>query len=332
MIYPEGTPEYALRKTADKYGLSMLFLIINYLVISIGVQLIIANTLIILTGSARIDSSSDAGYAFLLLENSVLGYAAPMIVFAAMFRKDRAELKNTLQPYEKINGELVLLFLAGGCIARLGALITTFVSSLFNFLYNIPMPETAFSDMMSKSVTQFLLFEFFSVIVAPLCEEYIYRHLLLVPMRRFGDMQAALISSLIFGLGHFNFDQFLYTFLFGFSLAIVTIRRNSVIPAIVIHALNNLIAGLSVYLPETFGNETADRIFAVISDLCGYIGWGLIIFGLLSALISLRLKLFRTRTPYWIPDNVQRKIIFTDPMVIAGAAGSLLLTFWLLYV
>ncbi len=331
MRYPEGTPEYSLGRLAGKYGAAMLFLLFNYLFVGLIFAYIFALISMLLTGSPYIDISTDAGYAFSLLRNTVSNYAVPLIVFGMMFREDIDETRSLL-PYPKVPFETVLLFLAGGCLARLGSLTTSFFSALLNSLFSVPEPEAAFSDMISINAVQFVTFEFFSIIVAPLCEEFIYRHLLLRPMRRFGDLQAAVITGLIFGLSHFNFDQFLYTFLFGFSLAVVAIRRNSIVPAIIIHSLNNIIAGLALYQPETFGDPTVDTVFMALGVACNSIGLYLLVGGFFAALLAALLKLFSFSKPPYLPEGRQFAVIYSNPLVIASIIAALGLTFFLLYI
>jgi len=169
------------------------------------------------------------------------------------------------------------------------------------------------------------------VIVAPICEELLYRHLLLRPMRKYGDMAAAVISALMFGLGHFNFDQFLYTFLFGFTLAVVAIRRNSVVPAIILHMINNIMAGFSSYLPETFGNELADTIFAEVAESMVLFGWIMLFGGAVAVVIAVIKHLFVFRQPDQMTDAGEFRVIFTTPVVLIGIAASLVLTFVMLY-
>ena len=309
----------------------MLFEIVNYIIIASVIRIAILIVVNAFTGSTAIDTSTDIGYGATLLINSAVSYIVPSLVTYGIFRKELHETKR-LVPYLREPGDMVLLFFAGGCLSRTGSIVTVYISNFMNVLFNVPEPEAAFSDMMSQNMTQFLTFEFFSVIVAPICEEVIYRHLLLRPMRKYGDLSAAIISSLVFAISHFNFDQFLYTFFFGFALATAAIRRNSVKPAIIFHIINNLLAGLSAYVPETFGNAAADSIFAGLSTLADIAGMLLLYGGAIAVILACFKHLFTFKQPYLIPDKQQLKVIFTTPLVLIAIAASLALTFYLLYI
>lgn len=331
MNYSEGTPQYGLRKLSEKYGASIIFLTFSYICLGFVLNILFRYILLFLTGDSVIDTETDIGYAEYMFLNSFVSYTPLFVVFSLLFRRENRASRGFL-PYPKIPGETVILFFAGGCIARAGALITSVISAATNALFDIPVPEAAFSDSISQNVPQFITFEVFGVVVAPVCEELIYRHLLLRPMRKFGDMQAAVITGLLFGLGHFNFDQFLYTFMFGFALAVVAIRRNSVIPAIIIHMINNLLAGLSSYLPETFGNDTVDSIFdslSMISDLSGLL---ILYGGAVAVIIAVVTHLFTFREPEYMTDGEEFGIIFRTPTVIVGIIMALALAFLVLYI
>ncbi|MCR4780390.1 MAG: CPBP family intramembrane metalloprotease [Ruminiclostridium sp.] len=330
MKYSEGTAGYALRKLSDKYGAVMLFEVFNYVFVGNLLMIICFALFTSLTGVSALNNETDLGFTFFMLMNSVASYAVPLMLYPVLFRSEfRSELPTV--PYPKRPFDMPLLFFAGSGLARIGALMTVFVSSVLNLAFGIPKPEAAFSNMMPANLFQFAVFEFFSIIVAPLCEELICRHLLLRPLRAFGDMQAAVVSGMLFGLSHFNFDQFLYTFLFGFSMAVIAIRSNSVKPAIIVHMINNLIAGMSSYRPETFDDPAINAVFSFLGTLCDYLGYVLLFVGFAAFIAAIVLKLFSFRAPSVMTNGEQLRVIFTGPLFIAGVAVSLLFTFFLLY-
>ena len=331
MKYPEGTPENLLSRTAGKYGGSLLFEIFNFLCVGTAVNYIIILAVYIFTGNNGIDISTDFGYGFMMLMNDICSYAAPALLFFLIFRNDLKETRY-IAPYPKVRGELILLYFAGGCLADWGGVTTNIVSQFLNNLFNVPEPEVAFSSTSPQNAAQYIIFAVFVVFTGPILEELIYRHLLLRPMRKFGDLTAAIISSLIFALSHFNFDQFLYTFLFGFSLSIVAIRRNSVVPTIIMHIINNAIATIVTYMPESLGNKQADAVFSVICTILNYSGFFVLFGGIAAVIAAALLHLFEFRKPDILPVSAQLKVLFTSPLVIAGIVCSLVLTFYLLYV
>jgi hypothetical protein len=130
-------------------------------------------------------------------------------------------------------------FVAGYGVSWAGSHITHAIADWFREMFGTGELRNIFADIMPVQQNQWLLMYFFVGFLGPVIEEIIYRHLMLRPLRRFGDMQAVVITSILFGAFHGNLTQFLYTTMAGFILGIAAVRANSVKPAIWIHVLNN---------------------------------------------------------------------------------------------
>lgn len=84
------------------------------------------------------------------------------------------------------------------------------------------------------------------VIIAPVAEEVLFRGYLLGKLRKFAPTWIAIIvSSLLFGIVHFNPSVSIDTFVLGLALAWMTVKMKSLWPAIFIHMIKN---GLAFYL------------------------------------------------------------------------------------
>lgn len=83
-------------------------------------------------------------------------------------------------------------------------------------------------------------------ILVPICEEMVFRGLLFQRMRERGTfMQAALFSSVVFGLMHMNMVQMIYGFLVGMMLAYVYEKYGSVKAPILAHMSMNILSVLA---------------------------------------------------------------------------------------
>jgi membrane protease YdiL (CAAX protease family) len=79
-------------------------------------------------------------------------------------------------------------------------------------------------------------------IIAPLAEELVFRgYLLNLWLHRWGAWPAILMSSLVFGLGHFQFAAF--AGVAGIFFALVYLRFGSLWPSTILHGLYNLVGG-----------------------------------------------------------------------------------------
>jgi membrane protease YdiL (CAAX protease family) len=131
-------------------------------------------------------------------------------------------------------------FLGFACVS-IGAVqifnqISVWLGQLLRFLNFTPLAEEAGMGMSEINPWVF----YFSVcIVAPVCEELIFRKILLDRLRPFGDKIALLYSGFAFGLFHTNFGQFLFASVLGLILGYVVIKTGKIWYAIALHFIVN---------------------------------------------------------------------------------------------
>ena len=92
------------------------------------------------------------------------------------------------------------------------------------------------------SVLSFFLSLIFVCMLPAICEETTHRGLLLNGMKKHGAIRAIVLTGLLFGFMHFNVVQFGYAFLVGMLLCLVTLLSHSIIPAMIIHFVNNFLS------------------------------------------------------------------------------------------
>lgn len=90
----------------------------------------------------------------------------------------------------------------------------------------------------------FGLFLFTAIVLAPLTEELVFRAILYGWLRRLGGViMAALVSGILFGLAHLDVRMAIANSIMGVALALVYERSRSLWVPIMMHFINNLIAG-----------------------------------------------------------------------------------------
>ena len=108
--------------------------------------------------------------------------------------------------------------------------------------------------------------------IAPVCEELLFRRLLLERLRPYGERFALWASALCFGLFHGNLSQFFYACAIGGVLAAVAMRTGRLWQCIALHALLNLVGVGLVPLLSLLG-EAGDWVLAAL--VAGVIPLGL---------------------------------------------------------
>lgn len=110
-----------------------------------------------------------------------------------------------------------------------------------------------------------------SVILAPIGEELIYRGVVLRCSAKVSQRFAIFFSAFIFGIMHSNPYQFVLGFLIGIPLAIVTIKTGSIIPAIICHMVNNLVASVPLIV-EYFNEEASYAVSWILMPIFLIVG------------------------------------------------------------
>jgi uncharacterized protein len=81
------------------------------------------------------------------------------------------------------------------------------------------------------------------VVIPPLVEEITFRGFIFPAfIKRFGVIGAAVVSSILFGLAHLQFNISVYTLVLGLLLCMMYYKLGSIWPGIALHAINNALA------------------------------------------------------------------------------------------
>lgn len=82
------------------------------------------------------------------------------------------------------------------------------------------------------------------VIMAPVCEELLFRRVLINRIRQYGDKAAVLVSSVTFALCHGNFYQFFYAFGIGLVFGYIYIKTGKLRYTIIFHMIINFLGSV----------------------------------------------------------------------------------------
>lgn len=90
-----------------------------------------------------------------------------------------------------------------------------------------------------NNVYQYLLFAILLGVVPAISEELFFRGVFINDLKGLGTLGACVFSGLFFALYHCSAAQFIYQFIYGFLLALLTVKSGSAIPSILAHFINN---------------------------------------------------------------------------------------------
>ena len=174
--------------------------------------------------------------------------------------------------------QAVFLVMACFAVFAVGNWVANWTVSLLNMVgLNPALPETTSATTPMELAVSLLM----TAAVPALCEEFAFRGIVLGLLKRFGNLFAVMVSSLLFALMHGNFVQIPFAFLVGLGLGYITVVSGSIWPAIAAHFLNNAFSCLLDYfIPDSMPMELQGLIglaYYAFLIVVGLIGIGVLL-------------------------------------------------------
>lgn len=184
--------------------------------------------------------------------SNISTYIPKLLAFGVLYKKYRP-LKRLDTQYENKSYYPLIFIPAMFAFAMWGSNITTCINYIFQLLFGAGEIQNVMEAIAPSSFSAGVVTLIFTAFVAPIFEEIIYRHLLLRSLKPIGDTPAIIISALVFGLAHGNFDQFAYAFLSGIIFGLMAVRYDTIIPGMVLHLINNFFVTVITYQKQLTG-------------------------------------------------------------------------------
>ena len=256
---PETFEERKKIKTAAK-TIGAAFLGMTFVVLLLNLAVIIASYVL---------DVSLARYLFepavLQVEQILFSILSLFVVFLYVFNCSEHKIGGLISFKLPKFKKATVLFMFGISFCAFSNIASTVVEriiSSFNIDYEVNFPENP------KGIFGFLLVVLSTIVVPSLAEEFACRGLVLGLLRKFGDGFAIVVSAVLFGLMHGNFEQMPFATLVGLVLGYVTVKSGSIWVAVAIHAFNNSISVLVEYGLGSFSQQAQNVAVVMIFVLC----------------------------------------------------------------
>ncbi len=162
--------------------------------------------------------------------------------------------------------------LAYGSIVFLFQIIANVVVAIISAVAAYGGKELSNADFgTNQDVFATIVICIYTVIIAPFAEELFFRGFVLNCASKVSSVFAMVLSSFLFGIYHMNVPQFMSAFLVGLLLSYVTLKADSIIPAIVIHAFNNCVS-MSLTILSEYNESLGDTVSAIVIYALAFIG------------------------------------------------------------
>ena len=106
----------------------------------------------------------------------------------------------------------------------------------------------------------------YAICIAPVLEEIVFRGVLMTYLKKYGIKTAIIISSLFFGISHYNIYMVIPAFFIGIVLACVAYKY-SLKYSVLLHVLMNIVANMLKIIFVLRGQKDMISIFGTISML-----------------------------------------------------------------
>lgn len=225
--YPADINRRKLRKHGLFVGACLLG---NY-----GIQTVIMFFVSLFGFGKILGESLAATYGVNAFFFSFLSMGVPFFLYS--LRKGNASYFKALpfhspQPRTK----LWLAVLAGWALCMAGNFVATLVSFWFNIQgVELLSPDPVVSENALDTAMNFVCAGF----MAPLVEEFVFRGVIMQPLRRYGDSFAIYATAFIFAVAHGNPISVVFAFVAGVVIGYAVVYTRSIWVGIIIHALNN---------------------------------------------------------------------------------------------
>ena len=179
-------------------------------------------------------------YAFNVIVVHVLSLAIPFSIMALILRK---RFTGPLVPTKKIGAPSICAWISLGMgLTMLASFFTNLVIMVVDkFGYELSQPDMLVPDSVFALVVSTIAIS----IIPGIIEEYAMRCCALGALKKYGKGFAVVTVSVVFGLIHGNVIQFIFAFLVGVILGYITVRTDTVVPAMFIHAFNNGLSSIN---------------------------------------------------------------------------------------
>ncbi len=260
-LYAQSADEMyrALRKHSVRVGLC--------LIAGFAIQEISVVLLHLFGFGAILENNLSFQYAVSILILTVFAMMMPFVLYS--LRKGIPSYIKALPFHSAIPSGKMLLLIAMGfglCIVVNG--ITGIIGVVFSSagiegeLPELPVSQSALDVFMNFVA---------SAAVAPVVEEFIFRGVIMQPLRRYGDRFAIVASAAVFGIAHGRPTNIVFAFLSGIIIGCAVVYSRSIWVGIIIHALNNVFSTLFIELNNVVP-DFADFLYLIACIAVSIVG------------------------------------------------------------
>lgn len=254
------------RETVNILGATLLVWVVLFMILS-GLSEIVGLFVPVSAGPVALEIITSIAYDISYL----LAFMLPALFFRLLSKgKQTQSMRLEIKPSRDT---LPIIFAS---VAMIFAF--SYANGVFISLFETAEYEPIFNEAPYYMEDYGFVLQFITIALVPaFCEEFLFRGVILSNLMPYGKATAIIISSVLFGLMHSNFYQFLYTVAAGILLGAIYVMTDSIWCSVLVHMINNSTSIFQSAIYERFDEGTA---FWIVSAFDGVI----LLLGFVSAI------------------------------------------------
>lgn len=219
----------------------------------------------------RSDPGSISSSFYNMLGNLFIVVLSMVILMLLAILVFKVKLKDMLKPEARLAGAGVKWFSLSMSVNIAVSIVVSILVSIMSTA-GITVPEQDFSMTDSSAGTLIMQFTYV-ILIGPICEELLYRGVIISLLKPYGKGLAVFFSAFLFGYMHGNIPQFASAFAGGLVFAAIAVKYDSLVPTIVMHIMNNTIASIKDFA-DVLGvsEDKSNQIYYAVVIVCAIIG------------------------------------------------------------
>lgn len=216
----------------------------------------------------------DTMLAVTMIPMYAIGYPLAFLILKAGTKSCTIE-KHAMKPIQ-----FIMAFLMSYALMMLGNIIGVGFTNGIGFLKGEPV-DNSLTDIVSNG--NIWISSIYIVLLAPIFEEYLFRKIICDRLVKYGQGMAVIMSGLMFGLFHGNFNQFFYAAFIGCFFAFIYVKTGNVMYTIGLHMIVNFIGSVVGGLLLQNIDLSGDLFQMPFSDMAVFALYMLVIYGMVIA-------------------------------------------------
>lgn len=189
---------------------------------------------------------------------SMILFLLPFSVVAKASKHRLSDLVPTAAVSVKEGGPLFLFGVGFCAFANIATSIAGQIFQNFGVDYSVDFGDSP------RGIYGFCLAVLSTAVVPALVEEFATRGVVMGLLKPFGDGFSILVSSILFGAMHGNFQQMPFAFLVGLVLGYIRVATGSIWVCVLVHGFNNLLSTLFDYFLNDLTAAEKNTAFLIV--------------------------------------------------------------------